>query len=332
MNEVAVPHVVTQERDLPAFSANDLFELVAISVLGPASWIVPRRMWHLVTLALSSSIAILRPDVTRWRMRRLRTGLAGRPIQGSLFGLRVRIIAGYMEERMQLLREYRPGGWRGRIELTGESHLTEALERGRGAVLWSCPFTHADLVVKTALARAGHSVNHLSARSRGFQPNHCHPWTPTRFGNRYLSRLRTSVEDRYLEERILMPRDGSLGYVRRLERILRGNEILSIRAGAFGHGTAEAPILGGHQTLATGAPSLAVATGAALLPVFLVRHGRGRFEVVIEPPMEAATGLTPRAACEDLIRRYTERLETYVLRSPELWSGWYFMRLPERET
>jgi lauroyl/myristoyl acyltransferase len=304
---------------------------VAISVLAPASWLVPHRLWDFVSVALSSAIAIVRPDVTLRRMRRIDRCLEGRPHRESTFGLRVRIMAGYMEERLQILREYRPGGWRGRIEMSGLQHLEGARARGRGVVLWVCPFTYADLIVKTALTRAGLEVSHLSACSRGFSPNACHPWTPTRFGKRYLSRLRTAVEDRYLHERVIMPRDGSLGYIRRLERLLKSNGTISIRAGKVGHRTMELPMLGGLVTLATGAPSLAVATGAALVPVFVARRGPGRFEVIFEPPLEPAAEGAAAPMVHDLMRRYTRLLEDHVLRSPYMWSGWYYLGLPDRE-
>jgi lauroyl/myristoyl acyltransferase len=147
-----------------------------------------------------------------------------------------------------------------------------------------------------------------------------------------LSRLRTAVEDRYLHERVIMPRDGGLGYVRRLERLLRGNGILSIRAGRFGHRVMELPMLGGLVSLATGAASLAVGTGAVLLPVFVTRRGAGRFELVVEPPLEPGPGLDPHAAVEDLMRRYVDQLEAYVLRFPHMWSGWYYLRFPDPET
>jgi len=311
------------------FSTNDLYEIIAISVLAPASWLVPHRLWDFVSVALSSAIAFLRPDITRKRIRRLERCLGGRSIPDSLLALRVRIMAGYMEERLQLLREYRPGGWRGRIEIRGREHLDRAIERGRGVVLWVCPFTYGDLIVKTAMAREGFAVTHLSAGSRGFSPNACHPWVPTRFGLRYLSRLRTAVEDRYLHDRVAMPRDGSLGYIRQLDRLLRAKGILSIRAGKHGHRTMDIPFMSGTVTLATGAPSLAIATGAALLPVFVIRRGPGRFEVVFEPPMKPAENTDPRTATEDLMRRYAQQLESYVLRFPSMWSGWYSMRFPD---
>jgi lauroyl/myristoyl acyltransferase len=330
LHELAVPRAAAGSPRPRSLSVNDLYEIVAISVLAPASWLVPHRLWDFVSVALSSGIAALRPDVTLRRMRRLDRCLAGHPHEESTLALRVRIMAGYMEERLQILREYRPGGWRGRIAMSGTEHIERARARGRGVVLWVCPFTYADLIVKTALARAGLEVSHLSACSRGFSPNACHPWTPTRFGKRYLSRLRTAVEDRYLHERVIMPRDGSLGYIRRLERLLKSGGLLSIRAGRVGHRTLDLPMLNGQVTLATGAPSLAIATGAALVPVFVARRGPGRFDVIFEPPLEpAAEGAGP-SAVEDLMRRYTRLLEDHVLRSPYMWSGWYYLRFPDR--
>jgi hypothetical protein len=323
---------VARTRRVRAFSKDDLYELIAISVLAPASWLVPHRLWNLVSFALSSGIAAIRPDLTQQRIRRLRRALGSRSIQGSLLALRIRIMAGYMEERLQILREYRPGGWRGRIQLTGREHLDLALEKKRGVVLWVCPFTYSDLITKTVLSREALPVSHLSASSRGFSPNACHPWEPSRFGMRYLSRLRTAVEDRYLEDRVVMPPDGSLGYVRRIERLLRGNGILSIRAGKVGFRTMQLKFMEGLVTLATGPPSLAIATGAALVPVFVIRQGSGRFEVVFEPALEPDRGAHAQTAIEELMRRYTALLESYVLRQPHMWSGWYSMRFDGVET
>ena len=328
MHQLAVPGAATRSPRPRALSVNDLYEIVAISVLGPASWLVPHRLWDFVSVALSSGIALLRPDVTLRRMRRLERGLAEHPTGSPRSG------SGYASWPATWRSGYRssavPAGrlaWPHRDIRYGAPGALKA--RGRGVVLWVCPFTYADLIVKTALARAGLEVSHLSACSRGFSPNACHPWTPTRFGKRYLSRLRTAVEDRYLHERVIMPRDGSLGYIRRLERLLKSGGVLSMRAGKVGYRTMDLPMLGGLVTLATGAPSLAIATGAALVPVFVARRGPGRFEVIFEPPLEPAADGAGPSAVPDLMRRYTRLLEDHVLRSPT-WSGWYYLRFPDR--
>ncbi len=311
----------------PALSMSDVFEMIAISVLAPVSWLVPQRLWVAASRVLSFAIAAARPDVTRRRMTRLRRSLGPKPSNRELFALRVRIMATYMEERLQILREYRPGGWRPEIRFQGRAHIEAALARGNGAILMVCPFSYADLLSKKALHAQGFEVSHLSAFSRGFSPNSCHVWRPTRFGMRFLSRLRTRVEDRALRERIVMPRGGALGYARQVDRRLRDNGLVSLRMGDVGHRTIDVPMAGGRLALATGAPSMALASGAALLPLFVVRLGPARFDVVVEPALEPVPSLDRHAAVEDLLLRYARLLEASVRRHPQLWSGWYRLRM-----
>jgi lauroyl/myristoyl acyltransferase len=129
-----------------------------------------------------------------------------------------------------------------------------------------------------------------------------------------------------------MASDGSLAYARQIHRRLRANGLVSIRAGEHGQRTVEAPFLAGTIRLATGAPSLALASGAPLLPVFSVQTGPGAYDVVVEPPLrddappERAAGDRHRLV-DALTRDYARLLEPYVLRHPQDWSGWYTMRL-----
>jgi lauroyl/myristoyl acyltransferase len=316
------PHV-----RLPLLSKTDVFEVMAIAVLAPLAWLAPERAWPRLSHTLTLAITRGWPAVTRARVATLARALGPHAAGRSLEDLRDAIIDGYMEERLQILRAHRPGGWRPRLRLVGRAHLDAALAHGRGAVLWTAPFSYADLVTKMALHQAGVALSHLSAFSRGFSPNSCLVWDPTRFGTQVLSPLRTRVEDRHLRERIALPRDGSLAYVRRVERRLRENGVVSIRAGEAGHRTVELPFLDGCIRLATGAPSIALGAGAALLPVFTVRTGPGAFDVVIEPTLACDDAASRHDAVDALTRRYGRLLESYVLHHPQLWSGWYTMRL-----
>ncbi len=316
-----------------AVSRTDVFEVVALAVLAPLAWLTPQWLWARLSRALSLAIAWGRPGITRERVATLASALG--PRRGdhehrALRRLRVTIMDGYMEERLQILRDWRPGGWQPEIELAGRAHVDAAVAAGRGVVLWSAPFSYADLVVKMALHRAGFALHHLSAFSRGFSPNSCYAWTPTRFGMKVLSPLRTRVEDRYLAERIAVAPDGGLGYVRRIEQCLRAGGIVSMRAGDAGHRVVEVPFLAGQIRLATGAASLAVATDAVLLPVVCVRTGPGRFRVAIEPPLAVPAGVRPQQAVAEIVGDFAARLERWVLRHPELWSGWYQMDLPRK--
>lgn len=313
-------------EELRRLTRTDVFELMAIAVLAPVAWLAPeRRAWWPVSRALSIAIAEGRPGITRLRRETLARALGTRATDHDLAALRVDVMATYMEERLEILRAYRPGGWRPRLALEGRAHLDAAFAAGRGAVLWTSPFSYTDLVTKMALHDAGIAVSHLSAFSRGFSPNSCWSWTRSRFGMKVLSPLRTRVEDRYLRERVTMPLDGGLAYMRTLEHRLRANGVVSIRAGDVGQRTLDLPFLAGTLRLATGPASLALATGAALLPLCCIRRAPGDFVVAIEPALAAPTGRSRRDATDDLVRAFAARLEAWVLRQPHMWSGWYQM-------
>jgi KDO2-lipid IV(A) lauroyltransferase len=74
-----------------------------------------------------------------------------------------------------------------------------------------------------------------------------------------------------------------------------------------------------HPAATTSAvASLALRTGAAVVPVFALPAGVGRYRMVYEPPVEP-----PGAGSADPVREFTQRctdvLEMYVRGYPELW-------------
>src|SRR6185369_5343223 len=124
----------TSSPPRPRFSRGDVFELMAITILAPIAWLLPQRAWPSLGHAISLVIARLWPDVTRVRIATLRRALGPRRVDAPLAALRVAIMDGYMEERLQILRAHRPGGWRPRLRVVGREHLDAALASGRGAV------------------------------------------------------------------------------------------------------------------------------------------------------------------------------------------------------
>jgi len=228
--------------------------------------------------------------------------------------IEIHALAGLYEQQLQYLREYRPGGWRPRIRLLGREHIEKALEDGCGGILWVGPFLHSNLVVKKGLQQAGFTISHLSVYNHGL--------SDTRFGLRFINPIKIKVENRYLEERIIIPPGRELGYIRKLERRLRENELVSITCRTVGHKRIEQPILNGKIQLATGAPSFALATRAALLPVFTIRKAAGSFEIIIEPPLELPKAESRHEAVKLLLNRYVQLVESYMVRYPTLFSRW----------
>jgi KDO2-lipid IV(A) lauroyltransferase len=64
--------------------------------------------------------------------------------------------------------------------------------------------------------------------------------------------------------------------------------------------------------------SLALRTGAAVIPVFALPLPRGRYRLVYEHPVDPPRADTPDAV-RDFTQRCTDVLEMYVRRHPELW-------------
>lgn len=293
-------------ESVPLFVAKDLLQPAAMLALGLIAWSTPERFWSVFGRPLGFLTACLHPRRTRSAIREIKLALGERKTRLSPSLLEIRFRADKLEERLQLLREYRPDGWRPQIRVVGREHIERALDRGHGAILWVC-LMH-ELVTKKALHQAGFSISHLSTFRHGFSNSH--------FGLRVINPLLISIENRYLDERIVIRLGDSLSYIRKLERKLRNNGLITISAGTGGYRTLELPFLNGRTCLATGPPNLAMTTRAALLPVFTVRRGPRDFETLIEPPLEPEARSDRLEAVECMLRQYVNSMESYVARYP----------------
>jgi hypothetical protein len=82
------------------------------------------------------------------------------------------------------------------------------------------------------------------------------------------------------------------------------------------------PILNGKIDLATGSPNLALTTGAALLPVFIICKSPRLFEIIIESPLNLPEATSRHEAIELLLHMYAKLLESYLVRYPYLFKAW----------
>ena len=307
------PHAATEParrgrlaglRDL----RRDLGLLGSLSSLAVLAWCLPERHWD----GLCRGLARARP----WRYRD-----GGSPAYRYVEALRPRPAgltpaacarahrANVYRERLQLLRCHRPLGRPPQVRLAGREHLEVALGAGRGAILWIGPFVFSDLLTKIALHDAGVPVSHLSRFVHGF--------STTRFGERVLNPLRTAIERRYLAERLVIGREGGVAALRQLAHHLRANRVVSVSAIGMAHQLYRVPFLNGSVQMARGAPSLAIQTGAPLLPVFTGRDPHGRWLTVIEPPLVRRDDWARDEAVSRLLLQYAALLEYYVTRWPD---------------
>jgi lauroyl/myristoyl acyltransferase len=201
-----------------------------------------------------------------------------------------------------------------RAQCRGLAEIDAALAQGHGVVLWISDFVSAGDVSKIALANAGYRVTHLSRKEHGF--------STSAFGIRFLNPLRIRFESAYLEERVVFDRTDPAPAMSRLLARLRANGIVSIVASMHEGGTlVDLPFLAGRLKIALGALRLARVSGAAVIPVFLLRENAEAFEAVFAAPLTFSRGsretevLAPASEYRDL-------LEAYVRARPECWVGW----------
>lgn len=188
------------------------------------------------------------------------------------------------------------------IIIEGKEHLDEALGYGKGVVALSAHLGHFELA-GAALSLLGYQINAVSLR----QPNP------------YIDRLFIRQREKCGVKGIPF---GSAA--RGCYRALQRGEIVALLGDRdiMGQGT-NATFFGKDTTIPRGPISLALSTGAAILPGFAVRGKNDRFCLFIEKPFF----LTPTGNKEKDIMEATKKvigiLETYISRYVEQWSMFY---------
>lgn len=290
---------------------------VSLSLLGlwPLAWCLPSRSWHRISRLVTEAKAVL---LRSYFPSLAPTTRLAFPHETSDFLTRIdrELDANRRELRMQILRKNAPWDWQPDIDLEGTAYLEDALQAGRGVVLWMSHFVYCGFMAKIALYNAGYDVTHLSRPEHGF--------SKTKFGISVLNPLRCRVEDPYLHARIVINKSTMHATMRRMIDALKDNGTVSITAGAWeGRQIVSAPMFAGHLRLATGAPGLAWSAGAPLLPVHGFRAEEGqRFQVVIDKPLDIDRSLAKRAFVQSAALQYVDRVKPFVGKYPGQWRGW----------
>ena len=297
----------------PLISAHDIEILCGLPFLALTAWLTPEAAWRSLARAIapySAGVLSCGPKA----IAECVAGVAGdRPLALSPDAVARELVAAEIQRNFQYTRDLLPARWRPEIVLAGEAHIRDALARGKGVILWCGHFVFAAMVVKMAMHRAGIALHHLSHPHHGF--------SETRFGMRVLNPLRAASEKHYLSDRVVLSLTGAVAALRILLKRLRENGVVSIIVRDVGLYPLETPFMDGTIRIATGAPDLAYATGAALIPVFAVQEDDGRYTVTAQAPIEMAEA-TRRDAAAAAVEAYTDRLEPYVLNYPGQWWGW----------
>lgn len=311
----AIVHRARKPKRQPVWALSDVGTVTSLLLLLIPSWLLPERFWRpLARARMWLSTLIGREAGTKRTAKSVRAALGDRDLSRCVAIVRDLKAAVY-EMSLQDLRGWRPGGWNPRMVLEGEEHLRSALSGGKGAILWLAPFVFNSGPTKIVFHQKGYRVSHLSSPKHGF--------SETRFGVRFLNRVRCIPEDRYLAQRIVFDRYAPSTAMRRMMRALKAGEVVSIVAASTeGSDMIRGSIFGGRLPVAVGAPRLAALTGAPLLPVFTVRDPKAGWRIVVEAAIPIAPDRSSDERCIAAAAEFLRRSEPFVRRFPEQWRAW----------
>jgi KDO2-lipid IV(A) lauroyltransferase len=132
---------------------------------------------------------------------------------------------------------------------------------------------------------------------------------------------------RKLHERadvVEIPVDRSFAPTLAVMRALESNGIVAMQGDRDFNNTGLAvPFFGRESYFPRGPFRVAMATGATVLPAFIVQMPDGRYRAVVEEPLEVTRSGDRDAALADNIRRYAAILERYVREFPDQWYCFY---------
>ena len=298
----------------PIFSAHDFGVLAGIPMMAVLSWATTERTWNTVARNASpyaGAILSRGPKKIAQRVREI-AGKHDLPLTPP--EIAQQLVTYEIETAMQTIRGHAPMRWVPDISIEGEAHLEAALSAGRGAILWDSHFYFASLITKMGLYRKGYRLHHMSRREHGFSPTH--------FGIRVLNPVRTSIEARYLADRVVMSEDNPGAILDDLAHRLAKNEVVSVTVRGDSNRPVEAPFLNGAMRIAPGAAVLAWNSQSALLPVFTTRTDDFCYRVRISPPINVLDNTTRRDAVISTAQEYAGRLEAEVIEHPGQWIDW----------
>jgi len=175
------------------------------------------------------------------------------------------------------------------------------------------------ILTAEAVHRAGYRVVRASGVAHG-------QFYRSRVGRRWLNPIQTRIEDRYCERVVIQ--DNSLSHLRVLQRRLAQNAVVGMYFDRLeSTRNIEAPFLEGRISVAPRAATLALETGATLLPVFGVSEGPDRYRVIVEVPVDPGENTDRRGIVEALVAAHVKQLERYALAYPDQWSDWWRVKV-----
>ncbi len=195
-----------------------------------------------------------------------------------------------------------------RIEIKGEERLREALARKKGVLALSAHFGNFGIIGPRLVAQgyAFSAVVKLAAETR-----------LAALQNEYCARAGVNV----------IPARPRRESVSRAIDALRHNEIVLLIPDELKSHGVEVEFLGRRVPAPRGPITIAQRTGAAVLPVFMIRDRQDRLTLHVEPEIRFVRTGDRKADLSTNARLFVQKIEDMVRRHPDQWS-WMGLRSP----
>jgi lauroyl/myristoyl acyltransferase len=190
----------------------------------------------------------------------------------------------------------------------GEEHLKEVLARGKGAICVTPHLSHWELG-GYILASKGYPINILTLQEE------------SRYLSRYEEQLRKRVGIRTL---YYNPRERPNLAILEMAKRLRGNEIIAMVSDrTFGNQGMETDFFGRKTILPSGAVYLALETGAALIPVFVVLEKKMKYWGIVGEAIPLRMEGDKEEAVKQGVQEMARRFEGMISRYPDQWFNFF---------
>ncbi len=197
------------------------------------------------------------------------------------------------------------------VEIEGAENLRKALSKGNGVVAISAHFGSFPLLL-SRLALEGFKVNSMLRHMRDMGLD--------KFFE--AKRHRMGIGSVYTQPRQDCVNDSL--------RVLRNNEILFIQLDQnFGTGGIFVDFFGVKAATATGPMVFSRRTGAAIVPMFILRLKGPKHKIVIEPEVLWDESLDKDEAIAHMVQKLTTLIEGFIRKYPYEW-GWIHKRWKAR--
>ncbi|MGH7766178.1 MAG: lysophospholipid acyltransferase family protein [Candidatus Binatia bacterium] len=194
------------------------------------------------------------------------------------------------------------------VAIAGEEHLKRALAKGKGVIALSAHLGNF-MMIGIRLAAAGYAFSALIKQPR--DPRFARLW----------DYYRSNVGIATISAK---PRREA---VRGILKALRANRIVLVIADEFKSGGVPVEFFGLRSPAPRGPATLALRTGAATVPMFMIRDSHDRLTLYIEPEIELTkTGDLEQDTAANTVL-FTRHLEAMIRRHPDQWNWIGFQRI-----